>query len=195
MKKLIKVAVVVAGVFAGMQSAKAQQKFAHINSGDLLVLMPEMKAADANYQTFQKQKQSKLELMNTEREKKITAYNDKNKTISEANKDVVGKELQTLATEIEDLGKRIQQEGQAAQEELKTKWSELYDPILGKAEAAVKAVAKEKGYAYVFDISQQSGLVYFDGGDDISALVKVKLGLPANATPPAASTAPAAKKP
>lgn len=45
-----------------------------------------------------------------------------------------------------------------------------------KAEDAVKAVAKEKGYAYVLDITQP-GVVYFDGGINILGDVKAKLGL------------------
>jgi outer membrane protein len=176
MKNLVKVAVVAVGLFLAGNTVQAQQRFAHINSAELLQAMPEMKTADANFQTFQKQKQTQLEQMDAERQKKITVFQDKYKTLSEANKEILSKELQTLQTEIQGMEKRIGETEQKAQQEMQTKRNELYQPVFTKAETAVKAVAKEKGYAYVFDISQP-GVVYFEGGDDLLSAVKAKLGI------------------
>lgn len=184
MKHLIKVAVVALGIVFAGSAVNAQQKFAHINSSDLLQSMPEMKAADAAFQTFAKAKQTQLEQMDAERQKKITQYTEKSKTLSEANKDVVGKEIEALVKEIQDMEKRIADTQAKAEQEVSAKRQELYQPAINKAEAAVKAVAKEKGYAYVFDISQP-GVVYFDGGEDMLAAVKAKLGISTTA-----STAP-----
>ena len=156
--------------------ANAQQKFGHINSADLLQSMPEMKTADATFQTFAKQKQTALELMDAERTKKITFYNDKTKMLSEANKETLGKEIEALVKEIQDMEKRITETQEKSQEELTTKRTEIYQPVFKKAEDAVKVVAKEKGFAYVFDISQP-GVVYFDGGEDLLIAVKTKLGI------------------
>ncbi|MBC7743658.1 MAG: OmpH family outer membrane protein [Flavobacterium sp.] len=178
MKSIIKVAVVAVGLLFAGNAVNAQQKLGHINSADLLQAMPEMKTADASFKTFATAKQSTLEKMDAERQKKITVYQEKAKTISEANKDGVSKELQTLATEIQDLEKRLGVSQQKSEEELQAKRTELYQPVFKKAEDAVKVVAKEKGYAYVFDISQP-GVVYFDGGDDMLAAVKAKLGITA----------------
>ena len=182
MKSIIKVAVVAVGLLFAGNAVNAQQKLGHINSADLLQSMPEMKTADASFQTFAKAKQTTLEKMDAERQKKITVYQEKAKTISEANKETVSKELQTLATEIQDMEKRLGDAQQKSEEELQAKRTELYQPVFKKAEDAVKVVAKEKGYAYVFDISQP-GVVYFDGGDDMLAAVKAKLGITAAATP------------
>ena len=182
MKTLVKVAVVAVGLFFTDSTVNAQQKFAHINSAALLEVMPDVKQADAKFQTFQKQKQGEIELMQTEYQKKLTVAQDKEKTLSEANKAAVGKELEVMGKELQDLGKRIQDTGEKAKQELAAKQDELYQPIFKKAGDAVNAVAKEKGFAYVFDVSQP-GVVYFDGGEDIIALVKAKLGIPANATP------------
>ncbi|WP_256012016.1 OmpH family outer membrane protein [Desertivirga xinjiangensis] len=183
MKKLVKVAVVAVGLFLSGVAANAQQKFGHIDSGDLLQAMPEMKAADATFKTFQEQKEGALKQMDSERQKKIVAYQDKYKTLSEANKETLGKELETLGKEIQDMEKRIAETQQKAQQELQAKQAELYQPIYKKAEDAVKAVSKEKGYSYVFDVSQP-GVVYFDGGDDIINLVKTKLGISTSAAAP-----------
>ena len=99
MKNLVKAAVVVIGLLAG-STVNAQQKFAHINSAELLQSMPEMKTADASFQTYAKAKQTALEQMDAERQKKIAVYQDKAKTLSEANKDAIGKELTVLQNEI-----------------------------------------------------------------------------------------------
>lgn len=181
MKTLVKVAVVAAGLFLSGITVQAQQKFGHLNSSDLLQLMPEIKAADANLQTFQKQKQTVAEQMTVEYQKKVTVFEDKRKTLSEANKESLGKELEVLYKEIQGMEARITESNQKVQQEIQVKQSELYQPIYKKAEDAVKAVAKEKGFAYVFDTSQP-GVVYFDGGTDILALVKAKLGIAATAT-------------
>ncbi|NEU07806.1 OmpH family outer membrane protein [Flavihumibacter sp. R14] len=183
MKSLMKVAVVAVGLLFAGNAVNAQQKLGHINSADLLQAMPEMKTADASFQTFAKAKQSTLEKMDAERQKKIGLYTEKSKTISEANKEVVGKEIQALVIEIQDMEKRLGEAQQKSEEELQAKRTELYQPVFKKAEDAVKTVAKEKGYAYVFDISQP-GVVYFDGGDDMLAAVKAKLGITAAAPAP-----------
>lgn len=178
MKNLFKIGVVALGMFLVVDTASAQQKFGHINSADLLQSMPEMKTADATFQTFAKAKQTSLELMGAERQKLVTTYEEKYKTLSEANRAALEKELTTLGASIQDLERRITEEQEKAQEELTTKRTEIYQPVFKKAEDAVKAVAKEKGFSYVFDVSQP-GVVYFDGGEDIIAIVKTKLGIAA----------------
>jgi outer membrane protein len=178
MKNLLKIGVLAVGMILSVSAANAQQKLGHINSADLLQAMPEMKAADASFQTYAKAKQTSLELMGAERQKLVTTYEEKYKTLSEANRVVLEKELTSLGGTIQDLEKRITEAQEKAQEELTAKRSELYQPVFKKAEDAVKAVAKEKGFAYVFDVSQP-GVIYFDGGDDLINLVKTKLGIAA----------------
>lgn len=176
MKNLLRIGLVAAGLFFAGNVVNAQQKFGHINSADLLQSMPEMKTADASFQTYAKAKQTSLELMGAERQKLVTTYEEKYKTLSEANKAALEKELTTLVTSIQDMEKRITDSQEKAQEELTAKRTELYQPVFKKAEDAVKVVAKEKGFAYVFDVSQP-GVVYFDGGEDLLVAVKTKLGI------------------
>jgi outer membrane protein len=59
---------------------------------------------------------------------------------------------------------------------VQTKRKELLQPILDKAEKAIKDVAKEKGYDYVFDTSTGAVLVTKDA-DNLLPLVKTKLGI------------------
>ncbi len=178
MKNLLKIGVVAVGLFLTANAVNAQQKFGHINSADLLQSMPEMKTADATFQTFAKAKQTSLELMGAEHQKLANTYEEKRKTLSEANRVTLEKELTTLEGTIRDLEQRITAAQEKAQEELTSKRTEIYQPVFKKAEDAVKAVAKEKGFAYVFDVSQP-GVVYFDGGEDLINAVKTKLGIAA----------------
>ena len=52
MKKSIKIAALSFVLGFLVLSAQAQQKFGHLNVGDLLQSMPEMKLADASFQAF-----------------------------------------------------------------------------------------------------------------------------------------------
>lgn len=187
MKKLINVLFVAAGLMLTTNIANAQQqKLGHLNSDEIYATMPEAKAAQAVLETLAKARQADIDKMITEYQAKLKAAQDKEKTLSEANKEVVGKELQTAQIELQDLGKRIEDARTKATTDVQAKQGELYPPINQKLAAAMGAVAKEKGLAYVFDISVSQGfnnLIYFDGGDDITGAVKTKLGISATAAP------------
>jgi outer membrane protein len=144
-------------------------KLGYVNSQELLSIMPEMTKADADLKAFAKQYQDQLETMGKEFEKKGTDYQTNEKTMSDAVKTVKQKELQ-------DLEARIRDYQQSAQEKIGKKKEELYKPILEKADKAIKDVAKEKGYDYVFDASGGS-LLYARDSDNLLPLVKTKLGI------------------
>ncbi|MCX2482647.1 OmpH family outer membrane protein [Pedobacter sp. MR2016-24] len=187
MRKLINVFFVAAGLLFTANVASAQQKIAHLDSESIFASMPEAKTATASLETLQKQKQAEIEKMQAEYTTKYEAAVAKNKTLSEANKEIVGKELQAMGVELDDMKKRIGEATQKAQQDIATKQGELLAPLNTKFITAVKAVSKEKGYAYVFDISSQQGannLLAWEGGDDVTAAVKAKLGISATAAAP-----------
>ena len=178
--------------------ANAQQKFGHLNTDEIYATMPEAKTATAALEAFAKKLNGDLEKMGQEYTTKLKAAQDKQKTLSEANKDVVGKELQAADLELQDLQKRIQDAQGKGNEAIEAKRNELFPPVGQKLSNAVNAVAKEKGLAYVFDISVSQGfnnLLYFDGGEDITAAVKAKLGISATTPAPAAKPGAGAAKP
>lgn len=191
MKKTIQITLIAAGLLVG-STASAQQKLGHVNTSDLLQAMPEMKVADATIQAYAKGKQATLEQMEAERQKKVLNYQEKAKTISEANRESVEKELATIAKDAQDIMQRLEDMQQKIQEELATKRRDVYQPIIKKLEDAIRAVAKEKGYNYIFDAAQTnmgfSAVVYSDGGDDIAPAVKAKLGISASSAVTPAAT-------
>ena len=155
---------------AGLTNLKAQSlKFGHINSADLIQMMPETKTADTAQSKYRKSLEDQMKTMTAEYQNKVQAYQSQAGTMTDAVKAIKEKEL-------EDLGSRIQDFQQTAQESIQKKKEELYGPILKKAEDAIKAVAKEKSYAYIFDTS--AGVVlHAQESDDIINQVKAKLGI------------------
>jgi len=196
MRKLINVFFVAAGLMLITNIANAQQKFGHLNTDEIYATMPEAKTAQATLETFAKKLSADLDKMGLELQTKYKAAQEKQKTISEANKEVVGKELQQAEIELTDLQKRIEEARAKGQEAVEAKRNELFPPVGQKLTTAVNAVAKEKGLAYVFDISASQGfnnLLYFDGGEDITAAVKSKLGISATAATTKPATTPVKK--
>lgn len=149
--------------------ALAQPKLGYIDSRDLLKAMPEMIKADSNIQLYAKSFQDQLQTMGKEYEKKVKDYQAGEKTMTDAVKEVKAKEIQ-------DLQSRIESTNQSAQEKVEKKRQDLLQPILDKADKAIKDVAKEKGYDYVFDASAGT-LLYAKDSDNILPYVKTKLGL------------------
>ncbi|HKK40455.1 MAG TPA: OmpH family outer membrane protein, partial [Cryomorphaceae bacterium] len=81
----------------------------------------------------------------------------------------------SVAGEIQDLQKRIQEFQQTAYTEIETKQNELMAQMFEKVRAAAVAVGETDDYTYIFDAS--SGALLFAGGEDVTAKVKVQLGL------------------
>lgn len=196
MRKLINVFFVAAGLVLTANVANAQQKLGHLNSDDIFANLPEAKTVSTTIENLAKTKQAEIDKMISEYQTKLKAAQEKEKTLSEANKETVTKELMAAQTELQDLGKRIEDARTKATKDVGDKQNELFPPLQQKVGNAIAAVAKEKGLAYVFDTSVSQGfnnLVYSDGGEDITPAVKTKLGISATAAPatkPAAGTKP-----
>jgi len=171
MKKVI--TVLACGLLMG-KAAIAQSntglKIAYINSAVLLQNMPERINADSALAKYTRTFQEQIEIMTKEFQTKLQSFQGSEKTMSEAMKEVKTKELQDLQT-------RIETTQQSAQEKIQMKKQDLYTPILEKADKAIKDVAKEKNYDYIFDVNSQNGIVFSKDEYDITNLVKTKMGI------------------
>ena len=144
-------------------------KLGWLNSAALLDAMPEKVKADSEIAKYAKSFQEMIEGMVKEYQSKIQQYQGSEKTMTDAMKEVKQKEIQ-------DLQNRIETTQQSAQEKVGQKKQEVYGPILEKADKAIKAVAKEKGYDYIFDASSGGGtLLFARESDNITPLVKAKM--------------------
>ena len=170
MKRIITVLALTAALFAVNNKAKAQST-AHINVEELLILMPELTAAMEEMDEYTFQLEKKLKEMQIEIQTKYDniVANENNWTelrLAEEQK------------ELEDMMQKLQQESDQAEQLIWLKRQELMEPIYDTMNAAINAVAREKGYAYVLDSSDSKGVVIFlENGEDMLPLVKEKLGL------------------
>ena len=167
MKNLLKIVIIT--VIAAFTTNVNAQKFGHIDSNELLQLMPERAAAETAIQDYAKQLEGQLQTMSAEWEAKVGEYQSKETSMT----DVIKK---TKVKEITDLETRIKEFQTTAQEELKQKENELLKPMIDKAKKAIEEVAKENKYSYIFD-SGIGALLYKPETDDVMPLVKKKLGI------------------
>jgi len=157
-------------VQAQEDSTETARKIGHINSNELLQLMPERDQVQKELEEYQKQLQTQLQTMSTEYESKVADYQTNEKTWTDLVK-------RTKVREISEMEGRIQEFRQGAEQDLQQKEQMLVQPLLDKAEKAIKTVATENGYDYVLDTS--AGLVlHFPEGDNILPLVKSHLQIP-----------------
>ena len=164
-KTLLLIAVLTLGI-GGIVNA---QKIGHIDTDLLIKSMPATKAMEAELQKTQKTYKDEIDALGKKYEAKIQKYSAEEKA-------------QTVETneqrkaEVQQDALRIQQAEQFANQEMQKKYAEMMNPILEKAQKAIKDVAAEKGLTYVFNSSPGKGLLVFDKGIDIYAAVKAKLG-------------------
>lgn len=146
-------------------------KFGHISSADLIQALPEFATAQSELEKLRKELTDHLQVMNNELTQKYAEYQKNSKVYTDIVRRVKEQEL-------EDMDRRIQEFQNSAQGRLGEKQSELFGPIYGKVEKAIKDVGKENGFLYIFD-SNQSDLLYFDkaASTDITNLVKTKLNV------------------
>ena len=169
-KKFKLIALIICALAINYNSFGQQKaKFAHLNSSDLMQVMPGRDTAQQVLQNLQTQLEDELKTMYAEYQSKVEQFQRDQATMSQAMQ-------QTKMQSLEDLKKRIESFQETAQAELQEKQEELLKPLIDKAKAAIDKVAKENGYSYVFDTAQ--GVVLFsEGGDDILELVKKALGI------------------
>jgi outer membrane protein len=149
--------------------AQTSLKLGYLPSAELLQSMPERAKADSDVAKYARSFQDQIDIMMKEYQTKGQQYQASEKTMTDAMKEVKMKEIQ-------DLQNRIESTQQSAQEKIQNKKQEVYAPILDKADKAIKAVAKEHNYDYIFDLNGGT-LLYGRESDNILPLVKAKLGI------------------
>jgi outer membrane protein len=101
---------------------------------------------------------------------KIKEFQDKQATMPESIK-------QARQSEIVEIEQRINTFNQTASSDLQKKQQELFAPVIDKVKKAINEVGTENNYTYIFDLSTQSIVYQSPKSNDITALVKKKLGL------------------
>jgi len=157
-------------VFAMCIGTGAQaQKFGYVNSAAILSQLPDVKQAEATLEALQKQLQKKGQGMVEVLEKEYTEVQQKVERgeLSPKQQEEAAAALKTKEQEIgafeQDMAKQLQD-----------KRTSLLQPIYDKVNTAIADVAKENGFQLIFD---QGVLLYAEATQDVSAMVKTKLGI------------------
>ena len=142
------------------------QKFGHLNSQQLLTVMPDYKAAEAELTRYQDELSKELQMWaNLIKGKEADLVKDQTSLTPEIRAQ--------REKELQDSYQKFQEKQQEAELKLQEKEAALMQAIMAKIKKAVATVAKANGYTYIFE----EGSLYYAGGDDISGLVKKELGI------------------
>lgn len=171
MRNLLKLLFVGAIVLvAGINTNAQNFKFGHINSQELLLAMPDNDSAEVKIKKYEQTIQDQIEELTVEFNKKVQDYNQKYATLTDAFREMKEKELR-------EMQQRAQEFQQTASQDYQRFRAETLKPVIEKADAAIKKVAKANGFTYVFDISEGVLLYYSEQSTDLMPLVKKELGI------------------
>lgn len=167
MKKTLILIAVCLFAFGGNAVAQKNVKLGHINSQDLMQIMPGRDTAQATLQKEAAEIENTLKTMQGELERISNEFMQKQNEWTELIRN-------TKRSEIQDMQNRIQGFYENAQKQLQEREAELTKPIVDRAKKAIEDVAREGGYTYIFD---GAALLFSQDSEDIMPQVKKKLGL------------------
>lgn len=172
MKKLL---LALVAVFS-LSSINAQQKIGHINSLDILQVMPEFKQMNADVEKKKADYTKVLENMYGE-------YDKKQKELQALSQDKSASDviLESKVTELQQLQQRIGDFENKVNDDLQKLQQDKMKPINDKYLKAVKEVATANGYSYIIDVVSGAVAYFPEGTNDVTDLVMKKLGVSAAA--------------
>jgi len=151
-------------------AAMAQAKFGHVNTQEIIQLMPEFTTARNEIEALTKQYEADLKLMQDELQKKGEAFEKEQATLPDNIK-------QRRQQELQDMYQKIQQSYQDNQQALQQAQSEKMQAITTKMLDAIKAVGTEGGFIYIMEMGSGIPFINTTLSTDVTAQVKAKLGL------------------
>jgi len=143
------------------------QKYGHVNSNEVMRLMPGIDSIQIKIANFQKDLEILYENMVSEFQAKKEKFDKEAGTMSSSVRKLKEDELLGIQNRIQEFSMNVQ-------EDIEEEQRRLIAPFQEKVQNAINEVAKEAKYAYIFDTQI---LLYYDGGDDVTTLVKKKLGI------------------
>ena len=153
------------------------QKFGYMNSAELIQLMPEFSKAQKKLQDLEKTYTNDFNAMRTELEKKGTEF-------EKLQQDSVPENiLKRRYEELLQMEQRLQQASQELQASRAQAEQQEMVAIQTKLRDALDAVGRDGGYVCIFDLA--GGVPYISKTlcEDVTAKLRTKLGIPANAVP------------
>ena len=148
----------------------AQSKFAHMNSQEVITVMPEFTKAQADLEALSKQYTE--EMQRSEQE-----FNRKYQELIQQQDSLPKNILERRQKEVQDMAQRQQQFQQEAYQAMEKAQQEAMVPIYNKLNEAVQAVGKAEGVVYIFDVARTPVAYIGTESIDVTATVKAQLGI------------------
>lgn len=153
--------------FITVSSAALAQKTGYISVDQVISIMPEVNKIDSQLQKFQ------TDTVNAEFASLIEQYNYKDSILNKTDTTKMPASLRKqYRSDLEGIAYQVQNWQAISQQAVQNKQNQLLAPVYRKVMAAVQAVAKEKGYSYVYD---KSVLILGPNGDDLLPAVAQRL--------------------
>jgi outer membrane protein len=147
----------------------AAQKYGHMNMGNLLEALPAVTSANKELEMLGARFETRLDSVEKDLQTYYATVNQ------QANSGLLTRmQMEEAQKSLEVKQNRMKAETEVAEKAVADMRAKLLQPILQKVEDAIKAVAKENGYAMIFDTSVGATLFVADT-DDVTALVNAKL--------------------
>ena len=166
MKKIIAAALIMLCML-NSKTIVAQTKFGVVGVDEVFALMPETKKADSSLTAFQTALAENYNDLEKELNDAIAKFYKDSLSMNASMKNIKRTDLQNRLTALS--GKEQQNNDALAAEK-----ERIINPIREKVVQAIRDVAKENGYTHV---AYKDQMIVFPVADDITALVKKKLGI------------------
>lgn len=165
MKKYI---VILLALVLSVTGYAQKAKFGHVDYAAIMKEMPGIDTAQTNLLSLQKELQETGQMMAEELKAKEAEYN--RMAASGASSAI----LKVKEDEITKMYARFQEFASNSEQELQVKQIELLKPFQDRLVEAIRTVAENGKYTYVFDIST---LAFSSDSDDLTKAVKTQLGI------------------
>ncbi len=169
MKKVVLFCVLLMGVL----NYSIAQRYAYVDTQYILDKMPEYAAAQLELDKVSEQWEKEIEILFQDVDKKRKDYESEAILLPAEIKKQREKEIADAELKAKDMQKKRFGVGG----DLFAKREELIKPIQDKIFNAIQEVSVERNYAFVFDIANQSNLLFADPKYNMSDQVLRKMGI------------------
>ena len=170
MKRLIALSVIF--LFIGCAAAIAQ-KFGYVDSEYIFKKIPAYKSAQDQLDKLSKKYQEEIDSKYKAVDDLFKNYQSEKVLLTEQMRQTRENEIVTREREVKELQKKYFSPDGAVPK----KQEELMKPIQEKVFNAIKDLASDGGYATIFDVAGNSGIIYNNPRYDLSDKVLEKMGL------------------
>lgn len=154
----------------GMAASAQTVKIGLVDVADVVASMPETTAAQQKLQETQQKYETQYNALGEELQKQYAE-------LQNMKEDELPAIRENKTRAFADNQQKLQNFEQQAMQDLQKQQNDLMAPIISKVQAAIESVGKEGNFTLVQNLDRQSIFYYSAPAEDVTPLVKAKLGL------------------